>query len=61
MNIVILAPTGDRIMGTHIAPADKPLLIGLNALDKFLWNVVTTDNILEAKDEHLWQELGSAT
>lgn len=49
--IIIPTPTGLKQIRAHVVGADVPLLIGVNTLDKYGWNVLTVENALHSVKE----------
>ena len=48
LKIIIPTLIGKKAVLMDMVPADIPFLIGLNLLDRFMWNVFTAQNQLHA-------------
>ena len=51
MNIILPTPSGPKRISTHVVKARIPFLLGLDTMDKYRWNALTTDNVLQSVDD----------
>ena len=51
MNIILPTPSGPKKISTHVVNARIPFLLGLDTMDKYRWNALTTDNVLQSVDD----------
>ena len=51
MKIIVPTPSGPKKISTHVSKARIPFLLGLYTMEKYRWNALTTDNVLQSVDE----------
>ena len=51
MNIILPTPSGPKMISTHVSKARIPFLFGLDTMNKYRWNALTADIVLQSVDD----------